>query len=303
MITPESDAESIQNSLKSSDTNSMINLLVQRTNQQRMKILNAYNKSYEKDLLVDIKKAYTGHFEDVCVALFTDPIDYDCQTLRTALKGIVKDEDTLIEILATRPSYMLKLLMERYRELFKGRDLMKDIETETSGIAKKIFTSILETNRNTNNTPDLEECQDLAKKLKNEGEKKWVEEDSIFGKIITEKSPLEFAYISRMFHKITGYNILQGINNELTGENKKFMSNIVYAILSPSEYFATRVNKAIKGLGTNDKLLIRILVTRYEIDMHLIKQYYSQIYDKNMIDDIKGDTSGDYCKILVKLAE
>ena len=106
-----------------------------------------------------------------------------------------------------------------------------------------------------------------------------------------------------MFHKITGYNILQGINNELTGENKKFMSNIVYAILSPSEYFATRVNKAIKGLGTNDKLLIRILVTRYEIDMHLIKQYYSQIYDKNMIDDIKGDTSGDYCKILVKLAE
>ena len=62
------------------------------------------------------------------------------------------------------------------------------------------------------------------------------------------------------------------------------------------------VYKAIKGLGTNNTTLIRILVTRQEIDIPLIKQYYKKNYQKDMIDDIKGDTSGNYRKILVELA-
>ena len=36
--------------------------------------------------------------------------------------------------------------------------------------------------------------------------------------------------------------------------------------------------------------------------MPQIKQYYKQNYKKDMIDDIKGDTSGNYRKILVELA-
>ena len=62
-------------------------------------------------------------------------------------------------------------------------------------------------------------------------------------------------------------------------------------------------NKAVKGLGTNDKLLIRILVSRAEIDLKYIMQYYKQLYKKDMLDDIKGDTSGDYRKLLIKIVE
>ena len=52
------------------------------------------------------------------------------------------------------------------------------------------------------------------------------------------------------------------------------LKTIIYTNLFPSEYFAIRVHDAIKGLGTNDNLLIRVLVTRNEIDMPKIKQYY-----------------------------
>ena len=44
------------------------------------------------------------------------------------------------------------------------------------------------------------------------------------------------------------------------------------------------------------------MVTRNEIDMNHIKQYYKQLFKKDMIDDIKGDTSGDYRKLLLRLA-
>ena len=73
--------------------------------------------------------------------------------------------------------------------------------------------------------------------------------------------------------------MLQAISSEFSGDIKKLLIAVVYAVISPSEFFATKVNKAVKGLGTKDKLLIRILVSRAEIDMKYIKQYYKQIYN------------------------
>ena len=58
----------------------------------------------------------------------------------------------------------------------------------------------------------------------------------------------------------------------------------------------------MKGLGTNNSLLIRTLVTRHEIDMPQIREAYKRIFNKDMIKDIEDDTSGDYRKLLVELA-
>ena len=76
----------------------------------------------------------------------------------------------------------------------------------------------------------------------------------------------------------------------------------MYVSLDPSEYFATRVNYALKGVGTKDTLLIRILVTRDEMDLPQIRDAYRRLYNKDMVKDIEKDTSGDYKKLLVKLA-
>ena len=55
---------------------------------------------------------------------------------------------------------------------------------------------------------------------------------------------------------------------------KKSLKSNIYALVSPSEYFATRVKDAIKGFGSDDSLLIRILIIRDEFDIPQIKQYY-----------------------------
>ena len=74
---------------------------------------------------------------------------------------------------------------------------------------------------------------------------------------------------------------------------------IVYANHNPPEYFATRVHDAVKGLGTKDNLLIRVLVSRSEIDMPQIKESYKDKFDKDMYEDVKNDTSGDYRTLLL----
>lgn len=303
MFDPKADADVLKNAMKGvgNDKEAIINLVTSRTNQQRLQIRDAYKAAYGKDLIADLKSELSGHLKDTLVAMFYHPVDYDCLSLRAAMKGLGTDEDTIIEIMATRPGYMIKQMIERYPVVVEGRNLEDDIKNDTSGSFRRLLISLLQGSRSDNINPDVEECEKMAKELYEAGEKKWGSDDSVFNKIFALRSPMEIGCISRAYHKLTGHTILQAINNEFSGDFKKLLIAVVYAVISPSEYFATKVNKALKGLGTNDKLLIRILVTRNEIDMKYIKQYYKQLYKKDMIEDIKGDTSGEYRKLLVKL--
>ena len=126
-------------------------------------------------------------------------------------------------------------------------------------------------------------------------------DESVFNKYFCSLSPHELAAVSREYHKLTGHTILQAIDKEFHGDSKKTLRTIVYATLSPSEYFATRINDAVKGLGTKDHLLIRVLVSRSEIDLPQIKQYYKQLYGKDLVADVKADISGEYQNLMVQL--
>ena len=109
--------------------------------------------------------------------------------------------------------------------------------------------------------------------------------------------------IAREYHRLYGNSLMKAIESEFSGDIKKLIKTVFYANISPSEYFATRVRDAVKGLGTNEKILNRVIVTRNEIDIKLIKQYYKLLYQRDMVEDIKSDTSGDYRKLLVALIE
>ena len=301
MITPEKDAENLRNAMIIKKEDVIIDIISQRNYQQRKIILTTFNKLYNKDLIFELQKFFSGknNFDEFITSLFTNPIEYDCQCLRTAIKGISSDLETITEILSTRPSFVVKQIVQKYPELFKGKELTKDIDACSSGIIKKILLSLLENNRSDNNYPNLEECQEKAEKLKNEGVKKWEGNNSFFIKIFTTNSPMEIAYISRLYHKMMGFTILQGIYNEFSGDAKKFLTNFIFAVVSPSEYFASKINKAI--IGKSEKIITRILITRHEIDIEQIKQYYYQLYKKEMINDLKNNFSGDYYKLIAKL--
>ncbi len=45
---------------------------------------------------------FIGHLEDGILALFTEPIEYDVDELRAAMKGLGTNEYTLLEIICSR---------------------------------------------------------------------------------------------------------------------------------------------------------------------------------------------------------
>jgi annexin A7/11 len=298
----QADADALQKAFKGMgcDKKTVIDITVNRTFAERLQIRDAFKSTYGKDLMKELKSELHGHLEDAVLALFSDPIEYDADELRAAMKGLGTNEDTLIEIIASRPPAVLKLVINKFNEKYK-RNLENDVKSETSGTLRKLLIALLQCSRGNNTNPNQAQCAQIAQEIYSAGEKKLGTDESVFNKYFCSLSPHELAAVSREYHKLTGHTILQAIDKEFHGDSKKTLRTIVYATLSPSEYFATRINDAIKGLGTKDHMLIRVLVSRSEIDLPQIKQYYKQLYGKDMVADVKGDISGEYQNLMVQL--
>jgi hypothetical protein len=62
---------------------------------------------------------------------------------------------------------------------------------------------------------------------------------------------------------------------------------LVQCVRNTPGYFATKLYKSMKGLGTDDATLIRVVVTRCEVDMVVIKQEFQRQYQKTLASFIK----------------
>lgn len=61
----------------------------------------------------------------------------------------------------------------------------------------------------------------------------------------------------------------------------------VECVQSPPAFFANRLFKAMDGMGTDDTTLIRIIVSRSEIDLGNIKEEFERIYNRTLVSAVK----------------
>ena len=296
------DVQALRNSLSGAGTDeaTIIKIVANRNNTQRQQLKAYYNQKYNRDLVFDLKSDLSGKFEDAIVALFDDPYVYDAKSLHNAMKGMGTDEDTCIEILCTRPNWYLKNIITAYANLY-GKDLIKDIKSEFSGNLEKIMVAILSCTRSENTQPNQQTIEQYAQQLIKGGIKRLGTDEKLFINILTKCSTQELQLLSQVYEKQAGESLLKSIDKEFSGKLKKTLKTIIFANTIPSEYFATRVYEAVKGAGTKDKMLMRILITRDEVDMPQIKQCFQKLYGKDMVQVVKNDTMGDYKKLLVEL--
>ena len=105
----EQDAADLRKAMKGmgTDEDAIIKIVANRTNAQRQKIKESYNKQFNRDIIKDLKSELRGKLEDVVIGLFQTQVEYDCDQLKKAMKGSGTDESTLIEIIATRPNWYI----------------------------------------------------------------------------------------------------------------------------------------------------------------------------------------------------
>lgn len=292
--------DALKQALKSKH-DALINFVLNRSKRDRYEIRKAYKGFYGKELIDDVNSALSGNFRRVIVDLFRTPEERDAIYLYKAMKGAGTDEETLIEIICSRSNVELQKIIQEYKKLY-NQNLEDKVSSDTSGSVKKLLISLLQCKRSENSTPNDDECKKVAELLYKSGEGKLGTDEETFNKVFALSSPPELFSINNFYTELTSKSLEDAVKKEFSGSMKAALKAILESIISPSIYYAKRVKKAVKGLGTKDKMLIRNICSREGINMKEIRESYKQLFGKEMVDDIKGDTSGDYQKILMLLA-
>lgn len=282
------------------DEQTIIDILTARTNNQRQVIKQSFEQQYERDLIDDLKSELGGNFEDVIVALMLPPDEYLCKQLHKAMEGMGTNESTLIEILCTKSNEEVQRLVGCYEAMY-DRPLAEHLCSETSGHFRRLLTLIITGVRDPAGTVDPNAAREDAAALYNAGEAKLGTDEAVFNRIFAHSSFAQLRLIFEEYKQLTGMTIEQAIKHEMDDSLHDAMIAIVECVQSPAAFFAKRLNDAMDGMGTDDSTLIRIVVSRSEIDLGTIKAEYERIYDKTLFSAITNETSGDYKRALCAL--
>ncbi|XP_062851202.1 annexin A11a isoform X2 [Trichomycterus rosablanca] len=299
---PLKDVEVLRKAMKGfgTDEQAIINLLGSRSNRQRVPLLVTFKTAYGKDLIKDLKSELSGNFEKLVLAMMKTPTQFDAYELKEAIKGAGTDEACLIEILSSRTNAEIREINQIYKTENK-KSLEDSISGDTSGHFRRLLISLAQGNRDESQTVDISLAKQDAQTLYQAGENKVGTDESKFNAILCARSKPHLRAVFQEYQQMCGRDIVKSIEREMSGDLESGMVAVVKCIKDTPVYFAERLHKAMKGAGTKDRTLIRIMVSRSEVDMLDIRQAYVKTYGKSLYTAISGDTSGDYKKLLLML--
>ncbi|KAF2898435.1 hypothetical protein ILUMI_07740 [Ignelater luminosus] len=297
------DAETLRGAMKGlgTDEEAIIDILTHRSNRQRQQISKYFSDELGRDLIDDLKSELGGHFEEVIVGLVLPPDEYLCKHLHKAMAGAGTEEETLIEILCSKNNDEICQIVETYERMYE-RPLAEQMCSETSGDLRRLLTLIVTGVRDNGNDVDVGRAREQAEELFNAGEGQLGTSESTFSKILAHENFKQLKQIFEEYKDVSGNTIEQALKHEVNGDYLQALLAIVECVQSPPAYFARRLYDAMSGAGTDDTTLIRIIVSRSEIDLGTIKDEFERIYDKTLESMVgQGETSGDYKRALLAL--
>uniref|UniRef100_A0A3B4B926 Annexin n=1 Tax=Periophthalmus magnuspinnatus TaxID=409849 RepID=A0A3B4B926_9GOBI len=256
-----------------------------------------------------------GNVQPTIVPYEDFDVTTDIKEIRKACKGLGTDEETIIQILANRSSAQRVEIKQAYFEKYDDdiisfketyaqiheRELEADIEDDTSGDVRNLLMSLLQASRDEGYEVDEDLAEQDATALFEAGEGRFGTDESTFSYILTHRNYMQLQATFKAYENLSGTDILDTIDAEATGTLKDCYITLVRCAKNPQLYFARRLNAAMKGIGTDEDTLIRIIVGRSEIDLETVKDMYLEKYDVTLKDALDSECGGDFKRLLIEI--
>lgn len=297
-----SDASALQSAIEKDevDKDVIIAVLVKRSNDQRQKIKVVYEASTGKSLEKALKSALRSDLEDVSLALLMDPPHFDAYLLRKATKGFGTHEHVLVEVLATRSNQEIREIKRVFKEEYQ-EELEEVIKEETSGDFTTALLALLKAQKD----ESVEIDHDLARKdaeiLFEAGENTKGTDVSAFIDILSKRSGPQLTKTFQHYAAVSDISLPKALDLELKGDIEECLIDIVKCSWNKAAVFAEKLHLAMKGHGTCEDTLIRVMVSRSEVDLKKIIEEYRAMYDVSLQEAILMDTKGHYESVLLGL--
>lgn len=291
---PTNDAANLREAMRGigTDEDGLIEVLCKRTVEQRVAIAKTYKTNYGKDLVKDVKGETDGRFRDLMVALLTPKMEYYAEELHNALSGKGTDEEALLDIMPVLTNAELRYISAIYKQKF-GKTLEEKLQSDLSGSFRRLMISLSNAGRDESMVTNIQSARADAQTLKSIVVAGETEEIAI-NQILCQRNFEQIKLIDQEYEKLTTHKLDDDIKAKFSGDHQSGLKSVLRYALNRPGFFASRLHKAMEGVGTNDKSLIRIIVTRSEIDMGNIKDEFQKMYNDSLRSFISGDTAGDY---------
>ncbi|XP_039102147.1 annexin A9 isoform X2 [Hyaena hyaena] len=260
------------------DRSAIVGVLTNRSREQRQLISRAFQERTQQDLLKSLQAALSGSLERTVVALLQPAAHFDAQELRTALKTPDSTEDVAMEILATRSPPQLQECLTVYKHNFQV-EAEKDIESETSGVLRDLLLAL---------TKALKQAEGPST------EGTWV-------LIFTQRNPEHLVRVFDQYQRCTGHELEKMIQNIFHGDAQAALLSLASVIKNTPLYFADKLHQALQDTESNYQVLMRILISRSEIDLLSIRAEFKKKFGKSLYSSLQDAVKGDCRTALLAL--
>uniref|UniRef100_A0AAV2L670 Annexin n=1 Tax=Knipowitschia caucasica TaxID=637954 RepID=A0AAV2L670_KNICA len=128
---------------------------------------------------------------------------------------------------------------------------------------------------------------------------KGVDEQTIID-ILTKRTYAQRRDIAFAYERREKKDLILALKKALSGSLEAVILGLMK---SPVQFDASEIRGSMKGLGTDEETLIELLCSRSKAELEEIKTAYQELFKKKLEDDVKGDVSGDFRKLLLALVQ
>ncbi|XP_019480800.1 PREDICTED: annexin A9 isoform X2 [Hipposideros armiger] len=258
------------------DHNTIMDVLTNRSREQRQVISRAFQERTQQDLLTSLQAAVSGNLERIVVALLRPAAHFDARELRTALKDSGSAEDVAVEILATRAPPQLQECLAVYKHNFQV-EAEEDIKSETTGTLQDLLLAL------------AKDVQALKRAEGPSTEGTWV-------LILTQRNPEHLIRVFEHYQRCTGHELEQTVRNRFHGDVQMALLSLASVIRNTPLYFADKLHQALQETEPNYQVLMRILISRSETDLLSIRAEFRRKFGKSLYSALQDAVKGD-CRL------
>jgi annexin A7/11 len=289
------------------DEKKIIRVTCAHNQQQRLKIAETFRKEYKRDLLDDLRSELGGKLEKILVPLYLPPGAFDAQLMKEAMDGIGYNTDKMVEVLCTRTNEELKAMAAQWKDKESLQDRVADETKKLFGAnsLQTLMLAILRADRPPNGPVDQASAERDATMLANKMKKSSKRGKKRMVEVFTTRSWTQIAAISKKYENASKEYTMRAAIEEGFGDSDtgKALMAIEEFSVQPYDFWAKKLHAALKGMGSDEETLIRILVSRAEVDLDNVRTIFGQRYGdgKTLIKWMEGDVGGDFGLALVGL--
>ena len=285
------------------DDKKLIGTISARSKAHLGMVSRVYYAEHEKDLLKLIGSECGGWYGYLAKFLVLSEQDADIRLLDLAMDGIGCNEAALIEFLCARPPARVRAAKAAW-EARHDKSLIDRLDSELSGDFQTLCLTLLKGQRFVETEPDrecnMEEAEKVATHLFDKGEGQWGTNEEAFINILCSCSSVQAKAIATAYENKYDRSLAGAIKSEFSATFEPNMRNALLALLMDShDFYAYRLKKAFQGLGTNDKVVCRILGCADKREALAIAAAFERKYAKPLRSMLKAECSGDYKRLAI----